>query len=65
MNFLFGCSIKIGTLQMLIGSSDPRVGLPCSGLIRHRSDHFVSFSALIQLHTAAGADTRFGVLTSH
>jgi hypothetical protein len=64
MNFLFGCSIKIGKLQMLIGSSEPTswMDLCAQALIRHRSDHFVSFFKLVQLHTA---DTRFGVLTSH
>lgn len=45
MDFLFGCSIEIGKLQVLIGSPVPRIGPSCSGVIRHRNDHFVSFSA--------------------
>lgn len=64
MNFLFGCSIKIGTLQMLIGYlTHELVFLARVSYVIEVN--FVSFSALIQLHTAAGADTRFGVLTSH
>lgn len=58
MNFLFGCRIKIGKLQMLIGSFVRRVGLRCSGLIRHRKDLLVSFPTLVQQHNS---DTRSGV----